>query len=244
MKRFSDVMPGIIIALIVIIGALFFWYQQGDFISKGEIIGETRDVAGFDKVSISGSGLVMVKQSQEESLKIVADEKLMEYIITKVVNEELQISYKKDIPSSLMISGVKFYMTVKDLEKIILNGSAKLESSTLSANELELVISGSGRMTMNLEVENLVADLNGSGKFELEGMANQQQVKVSGSGGFYGKKLEGKEGEVTLAGSGKVEINTVDKLDISISGSGSVYYLGGPVFGEVDVSGSGGVKKL
>lgn len=244
MKRFSDVLPGIIIVLMVMMVALFFWQQQGDFFGKGKIISETRTVADFDKVSISVSGLIMIEQGQKESLRIEADEKLMEYITTEVIDEELKISYKKHPSFSFPITGAKFYLVVREIEKFSLGSSAKMESSVITANKLELIINGSGQMIMDLEVENLVANLNGSGRFKLEGVANQQQIVVSGSGGFYGKSLEGSKGKVTLAGSGKVEVNTTDNLDVSLSGSGSVYYLGDPVLGEINTSGSGKMEKL
>lgn len=244
MKRFSDILPGIIIVSIVILSAFFFWQKQGGFLEKGNIISETRVVAGFDKVSISGNGLVVVEQGQDELLRIDADGRLLEYIITEVIDEELQISYKEHAPFSFPIPEATFYLTVKEIEKINLIGSVNLKSSLTTANQLELIINGSGRMEMEIQTENLTVNLNGSGRIELEGVADQQQVTVSDSGDFYGKKLEGKEGKVTLAGSGRVEVNTTDKLDVSIGGSGSVYYLGDPALGKIDISSSGRMEKL
>jgi hypothetical protein len=246
-KMFSGVLPGVLIVILIVAGALLYWQTQGGFFSgltnEGKIISEIREVSGFNRVSVSGSGLVILDQGQEETLKIEAGENIMEYITTEVSGNELKIDYK-NMPRGLRFSEVKFYLTVKELEKFVLSGSAKLEGSKISANELELTISGSGRMAMTLEVESLKANIDGSGKFELEGTAGQQQIATAGSGNFYGKDLAGKEADVNLAGSGRAEVNVSDKLDVTISGSGKIYYLGEPAMGKVNISGSGKIEKL
>jgi hypothetical protein len=242
MKHFSDVIPGIALALAVTIGAFFFWQQKAE--SPGKTIKESRAVSDFNKVSLSGSGLVVIKQGEKESLTIEASEKLMEYISTEVVDSELQLSYK-DYPSSYFPTDkVKFYLTLSEVEKVTLNGSGKFEGSVGKADELELIVNGSGKMDLNLEAEQLTAELTGSGSFKLEGTATTQQVLVSGSGSFSGRDLKGKAAKVALAGSGSVEVNVSDELDVSLDGSGSVRYLGNPKLGETDVSGSGRFEKI
>lgn len=241
MGRFSDVLPGIAIALVVIGGAFFFWQQRFGLPTK---MAEVRDVAGFDAVSIAGSGLIVIEQGEEESLRVEANERLMKYIKTQVVGNELQISYEEHPFLGFSTDEASFYITAKEIKKIVIDGSAELKDSTLSTEELTLVINGSGRMEASLEVEKLVANLDGSGRFKLEGTADRQEISVAGSGRFLGRKLEGKEAEVDLSGSGRVEVNASDGLGVSLSGSGSVDYLGDPQLGEVNVSGSGRVEKI
>lgn len=248
MKRFQDVLPGILIALAVIVGALFFWQKQGGFmrnilIDAGEIVKEQRGVSDFNKISLEGHGTIMLEQGEEESIEVEAGENLMEYILTEVRGDELKISYR-NTPSGLRSFSVKYYITVKELEKIEVLGSGKVDSSTITSGEIELLIDGSGNMSMSLDTKKLLAIIEGSGKYELVGSAEQQEVNISGSGKFLGKELEGNKGRVDIDGSGKVEINTSETLDVSIGGSGSVYYLGDPTMSTVDISGTGKIEKL
>jgi hypothetical protein len=248
MNRFSDVLPGILIALVVVIGALFFWQKQGGFMGNnlndaGDNIKEQRNIGEFKKISLNGHGTIMLEQGEKESLEVEASENLMEYILTEVRGDELIISYK-NIPSGLRSFSVKYYITVKELENIDILGSGKVDSSTITSSEIELLIDGSGNMSMSLDTKKLLATIKGSGKYELSGSAEQQEINISGSGKFFGSELVGNEGEVDIDGSGKVEINTKEKLDVIIGGSGSVYYLGDPTMSTVDISGSGKIEKL
>ena len=51
---------------------------------SGNVITESRDVSGFDGVSHTGIGRVIITQSDTESLTIEADDNLMEYITSEV----------------------------------------------------------------------------------------------------------------------------------------------------------------
>lgn len=186
---------------------------------------ETRDVVGLNAVLLAGSGLIVIEQGEGESLRVEADERLMNCIKTQVVGNELQISYEDHPSLGFPVDKTKFYLTVKEIKKIIIDGSAELKDSSLPTKELALVI-------------------NGSGRFKLEGTVDQQEISIAGSGSFLGQKLEGKEAKVDLVGSGRVEVNASDRLDVSLRGSGSVGYLGDPQLGEVPVSVSGRAEKI
>ncbi len=47
---------------------------------SGDVITESRDVSGFDSVSLTGIGRVIITQGDKESLTIEADDNLLEYI--------------------------------------------------------------------------------------------------------------------------------------------------------------------
>ena len=48
------------------------------------MVSESRDVSGFDRVSLSGSGEVIITQSGEESLSVETDDNIMQYVKTEV----------------------------------------------------------------------------------------------------------------------------------------------------------------
>lgn len=246
MKLLTGVIIGIVISAVVVFSFLPTW-RQGIKLS-GNVVTETRDVSGFNKISVAGSGTVMIEQGEEESLSVEADEKLMEYIKTEASNDELQIKVVDRGPfvlPSFLGGDINYHISVKDVEKISLSGSVKLESSGITTDELELTTSGSGDVRIEgLKVEKLTAKSFGSGTFTLTGAADQQEFSSSGSGKIFGKELEGKGAEVSISGSGRAELNVSEKLDVSISGSGLVRYLGDPEIGKTDISGSGKIEKM
>jgi len=85
----------VLVVIAVAIIAFLIGSRGGFFLSLPQDLGseveESRDVSGFSKVDLSGCGNIFLTQGDEESLKIEAKEKLMEYIITEVSNDTLYI---------------------------------------------------------------------------------------------------------------------------------------------------------
>jgi len=65
-------------------------------------------------------------------------------------------------------------------------------------------------------------------------------IYLTGSGGFSGFALSAQSCQVNINGSGNCEVSTALRLDVSITGSGSVFYKGTPSIKD-HISGSGRV---
>jgi len=68
----------------------------------------------------------------------------------------------------------------------------------------------------------------------------QMDISILGSGSFSGFLLNTQECQVDIVGSGNCEITAESSLDVSIDGSGSVFYKGTPLIKD-HISGSGRV---
>ena len=51
---------------------------------SGFLVTEARGVSGFDGITVSGAGLVIVEQTGFESLHITTDDNILRYIVTEV----------------------------------------------------------------------------------------------------------------------------------------------------------------
>ena len=63
----------------------------GTIQGSGDVITESRDVSGFDSVSLSGIGRVIITQGDDESLTIETDDNLMKYITSEVRDGTLEL---------------------------------------------------------------------------------------------------------------------------------------------------------
>jgi len=59
-------------------------------------ISEARTVSQFDKVSVSGSGQLLISQGQEQALTIETDDNLLPFIKSEVINGHLRIGPDQD----------------------------------------------------------------------------------------------------------------------------------------------------
>ncbi len=210
-------------------------------LSKGSVKTEDRAVSGFHRLDISGSFTVELSQGNLEQLKIEADEEIMANIITEVKNGELKIYTKGKIIHKPVR---KIYLTIKDLDGITSSGAIVLKGAgTLKLSSLELDLSGSADIELDLNTANLEADLSGSTKMVMQGSATKMKLDISGSGNMDAGALLTETTEIEISGSGNATVNVSRELEVEISGAGDVVYKGNPDI-KKSISGAGTIKKL
>lgn len=209
---------------------------------SGTIITEARQVSGFDRVSLHGSGHLTLIQGDEEGLTITTDDNLLPHIKSEVSSRHLVVG-----PDNVSISPtreIKFVLRLKELESLRLSGSFEVEAESLVADELDFGISGSGKITVGrLEAEETNLSISGSGKANLAGEVVRQGLRISGSGNYQAGDLRSQVADVRISGSGSATVWVSEQLDAHISGSGMVGYHGHPQANQ-HVSGSGTIRSL
>ena len=111
---------------------------------SGNVISEDRDVSGFSKISLSGSGSLYIEQGNEESLTIKAEDNLVPLIRTEVSGNTLSIGTKLGT-SITPTKSIEFYLKVKDVESISVSGSGSINCSGLETDDLSIKTSGSSK---------------------------------------------------------------------------------------------------
>jgi hypothetical protein len=201
---------------------------------SGNVITEPRDVRDFKRVSLSGSGQLIITQGNEESLTIEAENNIMPRIKTEVKGETLSLGYERD----------SWKLEVIDITEAKLSGSGTIRASNVKTKDLGIDISGSGKVIIDrLVAEGLAVNLSGSGNFTLSGRVKKQEIRISGSAKYHAPELESQTVRVKISGSGKALVRASQSLDVKISGSAKVGYYGNPRL-TTDISGSGSVKSL
>ena len=234
-----------VLGLVLIAGGLMIsGLNMRKVIGSGVLATEEREVSGFDRIVLNGSGNVIVTQGDEESLTVEAEDNLLPYIKTEVDGTTLRLSPR---PLGMLFfwptKSITYRITVKSLEGMSINGSGSFTAETLETDSLDARISGSGRISVEkLEADRVSVAISGSGTTILSGQAETQALSISGSGRLLHGSLESDSVKVSIAGSGRAEVWAEDNLKVTVSGSGTVIYAGSP---EVDqrVSGVASIKR-
>jgi hypothetical protein len=232
----------LVIGLLLILGGLFllsFAFNRG----SGNVVTRTRDVKNFDKVNLSGTGKINFIQGEEEGLTISAEENIIDKITTNVLDNTLIIAQKYWWFNIWPTKDIVYEVKIKNLSDLELNGSAEAKSDNLSGNDLNINISGSGKLQLKLKYTNLKINISGSGEMNIAGEVDVQEIEISGSGQASNRDLNSKNTKVSISGSGKAVVNAQEKLDVRISGSGNIKYLGNPSISQ-NISGSGSIEKI
>ena len=212
-------------------------------IGSGNVISEVRSVSKFDSISLSGIGTLIVEQGNRESLEIVAEDNIIEYLQSKVVGKNLRLEIQ-DFVNLDPYEDITYKVSVVDLEKVEISGLGDLEIESLQTERLYIDISGSGDADLKDVLANtLFIDISGLGNILVTGDTETQRVNLSGAGFFNAENLTSREAKVSISGTGKAVVWVQDNLDIELSGLGGVQYYGNPDL-KTEISGLGTVESL
>lgn len=206
---------------------------------KGDVITQTRNETGFNRVVLETDATVHIIQGSEYKIELRGQKNVLESIVTEVEGDELHIySHRCIVEKS---GSLNFYITMPDIVVLKTSGSGKIYSpDTLNCTNLELSISGSGDIDICTNVSGtLDATISGSGNIELNGSCNNEHLTISGSGDVKAFYMNASDCHTKISGSGNLKVFVSKSLWVDISGSGNVYYRGNPVIESVDISGSG-----
>jgi len=176
---------------------------------SGDVVEQTRAVSGITGVNLATLGHLTIEVGNTESLRIEAEDNLMEYLETEVRNGSLRIGTQEDVRLD-PTKPVNYYLTVTGLDTIVISSSGDIEMGELEADVLEVDISSSGDLDI------------------ASGQVKAQNVTISSSGNYTAEDLVSTEAEVRLNSSGSATIWVLDFLKANLNSSGDLRYRGDP----------------
>jgi hypothetical protein len=189
---------------------------------SGNVVTETREVSGFDTISLRGMGSVIVDQTGREKLSITADDNFFPYLETAVEGKKLVIR----IPENVV------FRDVTDL-------TFRIDVSTLKAVELM----GAGSFEINdLDTDRWRVTVPGAGSISVSGQAREQTIRLDGASSYMAEDLDSDVAKILTNGAGTAVVRVSDELDVTINGLGKVEYIGNPAVKE-QIKGLGFVSK-
>jgi|WetSurSiteA1Bulk_404760.scaffolds.fasta_scaffold00083_11 hypothetical protein len=209
---------------------------------NGEYASETRDLESFDRIHVYGDFRVQIDTGNMSSVVIVTDENLLDQVVTHVTGNQLVIESHNN--NCLQPSHpIEITVNTPSVHEIGLYGSGKIRCYGLETDELAILLEGSGFIDCNLSTGSLTSHIDGSGKITMSGNATNSDLKIIGSGYIQASQVQSAICYAYISGSGRIDARVSDMLDVTIIGSGNVYYWGNPGVLETYISGSGKVIK-
>ncbi len=206
---------------------------------KGPKVTKTLDLDAFRGLGLSINAEVYLRQGSTQSVKIEAQQNILDNIETNVDNGHWKIKFDKNVREH---DGVKIWVTVPTLQRAAVSGSGDIigENSFSNLGDLDLAVSGSGSIHLDSDSKNLEVAISGSGDMKLGGSTGKCNIRISGSGDVEAFDLGTSDCSVKISGSGDASVKSSGNLDVAIAGSGDVFYKGSPKV-RSKISGSGDV---
>lgn len=208
-----------LVSLIIFTGCSFSLIgTRGDGVFKTE----ARGVTPFSSVSFKSVGKLKVLQNGKESLTIIAEDNILPFLKSYVSDKTLYINNVNE-SSINPTKPIEFVVEVKTLENLDTKAVGSIEVKDIQGKKLSI-------------------SLDGVGSIAIAGSVDVLDLDLSGVGNFNGEELKAKQATVRNKGVGSAVVNVSEQLDASVSGLGSIEYLGSPQVKE-SVKGMGTIKK-
>lgn len=208
---------------------------------NGDVVTDERDVPSFNGISVSAGIDVYITQGNKELVKVVTDENLLEVVKTEVRDGVLKIYTSKNVRSA---KSKKVYVEYQNLNKIKVSSAGDLTGeNTLNTDELEIRISSSGDLKLDVIAQKINIDISSSGDANLTGKTDFLKANLSSAGDLNAFELEAKFGDVSVSSAGDAKVFITEEASFSSSSAGDIVYKGDPSIKHISTSSAGTIRK-
>jgi len=187
---------------------------------NGHIRTDQRAISEFEEIAGSG-GLRIEWHSGAPALSITTDENLLPYVENRVSDKTLRLRTRERLRPT---HGIKVIVSSTNLNGADLSGAVDLIAKQVSGPKFYLQSRGASDVTVDGNVEQLLADMTGASDLKAKG-------------------LQAKTVEISTTGAASAYVSAADILRVSITGAGDVTYYGNPKTIEKHVTGAGSIRR-
>ena len=191
-------------------------------IGDGTITTVERTVGAYTEVVFASEGIVEIRQGGEESLEVIADQNLHEFIETDVDAGVLTISTEAGFdldPSEPPV----FLVGADDLARLSIVGAGSMVAERIDAVDLVIKIEGAGDVSIaDIDVDVLDIRVPGAGDVTVAGTARRLLIAWSGAGSIDSTGVATTEVLMDITGVVDARIGASDVVRVSGSGAGAV----------------------
>jgi len=244
MKKYS-VIIGLALAIMILNSGCvkeLFGCISGEGSLESRVV-EFDEISGFD---VFGSNNITIIEGEQQVIEITS--------FPNIIDRWLEDSFVEDGVLNAGIEGcvtgfnnndITIRATISSLHLIAISGSGDAETEGIFNNvdDLEIDISGSGDIDLELgqNIDEIEVKIAGSGNVDLSGIGNSADIKIAGSGKINNFDLDVLNSNIDMSGSGEANVSVSEKLEVKITGSGNVCYMGQPQV-DSEITGSGKLK--
>jgi hypothetical protein len=208
---------------------------------------ETRQVSNFNGIKVSTGIDLYIKMGTTEEVKIVAEDDIIDDLITEVKDGTLRIYMKQANNWFNWNSGNqtrKAYVTVKELKSIdASSGSDVISENTLTGEDLKVNASSGSDVAIDIYYKNVWVDTSSGSDAKLSGKVKTINADASSGSDIVAKNLECKICKVSVSSGSDATVNVADELYANASSGGDIGYYGNPQVKDINESSGGDVSQ-
>jgi citrate lyase gamma subunit len=207
----------------------------------GHVVSKERKTDSFTGLTVSSGIDVYLKQGDNETVTVEADENLHEYILTEVRGGVLNVYSEYNIRDA---EKKRVYVTMKDVNSVKTTSAGDVIGETpINSDRLELSASSAGDIKLETHSKTINIDISSSGDISLSGETDMLRADLSSAGDLKAYDLKAREADVSVSSAGDADVNVSERITARASSAGDVNYKGDPKYVDAHSSSAGGIHK-
>ena len=207
---------------------------------------EIRKEKNFDGIKVSAGIDLYITMGNNEEVKIVADDDIIDDIITEVKDGTLHIYMKRNnwFNWGRLNQTRKAYVSVKQLKEIDASSGSDVRSeNTLEGEDIEIEASSGSDVELALVYKNISLNTSSGSDAKLSGKAKRFTAEASSGSDISARDLETSICKVRVSSGSDATVNVSDELYARASSGADVRYYGNPTVKDTDESSGGDISK-
>ena len=207
----------------------------------GNVVTKERKADSFTGVKVSSGIDVYLKQGNEESVSVEADENLHEYILTEVRGGVLNVYSEYNIRHA---EKMRVNVVMKEINSIRTTSAGDVVGQTpINSDRLELSASSAGDIKIETHSKTVNIDISSSGDISVSGDTDFLRADLSSAGDLNAYDLKSREADVSVSSAGDADINVSERITARASSAGDINYKGDPKYVDAHSSSAGGIHR-
>lgn len=209
---------------------------------SGHVITENRSASEFHSIDVSGAIDVYIRQDSATSVKVEADDNILEYIEVHTEGSRLEIYTEHNIRLR-PTHKIKVYISNPQYREIQVSGASSVRcENEITSDVLDVNLSGASEGRLELNAPKISVNVTGASHANIKGKTKDFEGSASGASEIRGFDLLSENAEVDASGASHIEIFASVRIDGQSSGASSVNYKGNAQ-SSVEKSGASSVNK-
>lgn len=206
------------------------------------VISESRTInSKFDEIDIQQGIKLYLTQGNSNSLKVEADENIMELLVTEVNDNQLKIYFKKNVYKA---KARNVYLTTNSISSIdASSGSSVKSENTWQSSNLQINTSSGSSVRFHINADEINCSSSSGSNIRLYGKTNNLSVKASSGSSIDADELNSVDTYAKASSGASINVNVSGKLTAKASSGGDVDYEGNPTAIDKDTSSGGSVNQ-
>jgi hypothetical protein len=205
------------------------------------VVAEDRKINNdFDVIKVQQGIHLYLTQGTDASLKVEADENIIELLMTEVDNGVLKLYFEKNVYKA---KARNVYLTADQFSKIKTSSGAHVKSeNTLSLNSLSIDSSSGSSVKLYVKANDISSSSSSGADIDVYGKSETFSATASSGSSIDANELEAVDVTARVSSGANIDVNVSGNLKARASSGGDIDYRGQPKHIDKNTSSGGSVS--